>query len=250
MFTDDQDSAVTLDHLLGGRVAYRQPRAGFRASLDPVLLAAAIPARPGERVLDGGTGAGAALLCLAARVPGIIGVGIDRDPALLRLARANAAANGWPGLAFVAGDLAASPLGGPFDHAFANPPYHAPRGTPSPLASRDSAKRASSALLSPWVTALSRPLRHRGTLTLILPPWALEPCLTAMREADTPALCVFPLWPRQGEPARWVQVRGRKQGRTPLRLAAGLVLHQASGAFRPEVEAILRDAAALDLDRI
>jgi tRNA1Val (adenine37-N6)-methyltransferase len=96
---------------LGGRVEYVQPRQGFRATIDPVLLAAAIPAAPGDRVLEGGTGAGAALLCLAARVPGISGLGIDRDPGLLRLARANAAANGRPDLIFAAADLAASPIG-------------------------------------------------------------------------------------------------------------------------------------------
>src|ERR1022692_4866870 len=83
----------TSDRILGGRVKYIQPRDGLRAAIDPVLLAAAVPARPGERVLEGGTGAGAALLCLAARVPDISGLGIDRDAGLLRLAYANATAN-------------------------------------------------------------------------------------------------------------------------------------------------------------
>ena len=247
MPTDHHHGAITIDHLLGGRVKYTQPLGGLRATIDPVLLAAAIPARPGERVLDGGTGAGAALLCLAARVQGIHGVGVDRDPALLRLARANAEANAWPDLRFTAADLAASPVSGLFDHAFANPPYHAPGGTPSPSADREAAKRANPASLSTWVTALARPLRHRGTLTLILPPWALEACLTAMREAKTPAECVFPLWPRPHEPARRLLIQGRKQGRAPLRLASGLVLHQEDGTFRPEAEAILRHAAALTL---
>ena len=62
---------ATDGHLLGGRVSYAQPREGFRSGIEPVLLAAAIPARPGEHVLEGGSGAGAALLCLAARVPGL-----------------------------------------------------------------------------------------------------------------------------------------------------------------------------------
>ena len=110
--TNLTDDSLTEDRLLGGRVLYRQPREGFRAAIDPVLLAAAIPAWAGEHVLEGGTGAGAALLCLAARVPGITGLGIDRDPALVLVARANAAANSRHGLDFVAGDLAASPLGG------------------------------------------------------------------------------------------------------------------------------------------
>ena len=239
--------AVTSDHLLGGRVAYLQPRDGFRAAIDPVLLAAAVPAEAGQRVLEGGTGAGAALLCLAARVPDISGLGIDCDPGLLQLAQANAAANARPGLLFAAGDLAASPIGGEFDHAFANPPYHAADGTPSPSNARDAAKRSAPGQLSVWVEALCRPLRHRGTLTLILPPRLLEPALKAMRDVKTPAECIFPIWPKQGHPARLLLVQGRRNGRSPLMLAYGLVLHTETGAFRPEADLVLRAAGALRL---
>jgi len=246
-FKKPPPGVVTSDHLLGGRVKYTQPRDGLRAAIDPVLLAAAVPARPGENVLEGGTGAGAALLCLAARVPGISGLGIDREPALLRIARANAAANGWPDLNFVAGDLGASPIGGPFDHAFANPPYHATGGTHSPFPAREAAKRVTPGLLPIWVEALSRPLRHRGTLTLILPPRLLETALAAMRDSNIPAECVFPIWPRDGQPARLLLIQGRKHGRSPLVQAPGLVLHTATAAFRPEAEAILRGGAALRL---
>lgn len=238
---------TTDDFLLGGRVKYTQPRGGFRAAIDPVLLAAAIPARPGERVLEGGTGAGAALLCLAARVPNLTGLGIDRDVALLGLAQANAAANGQSGLLFAAGDLAASPVLGCFDHAFANPPYLAAAGTASPSPAREAAKRAVPGQLSLWVAALSRPLRHRGTLTLIVPPRLLAELLDAMRAAEVAADCVFPIWPKSGEPARLMLVRGRKHGRSPLVLANGLILHTETGAYRPEAELILRAAGAIDL---
>jgi tRNA1(Val) A37 N6-methylase TrmN6 len=240
-------NAITTDHLLGGRVAYMQPREGFRAAIDPVLLAAAVPARAGERVLEGGTGAGAALLCLAARIPDIRGVGVDRDPGLLQLARANAAANARPGLLFVAGDLGSSPIGGEFDHAFANPPYYAADGTPSPSPAREAAKRSVPDQLSIWVAALSRPLRHRGTLTMILPPRMLEQALRAMQDCKVPADCVFPIWPKQGYPAGIVLVRGRKFGRSPLVLASGLVLHDESGAFRTEADIVLRSGGALRL---
>jgi tRNA1(Val) A37 N6-methylase TrmN6 len=233
--------------LLGGRVEYAQPRDGLRATTDPVLLAAAVPARPGERVLEGGTGAGAALLCLAARVPGIFGVGIDRDSGLLRVARENARANGWPGLVFVTADLAASPISGPFDHAFANPPYHAADGTRSPFGPREAARRFIPGSLPIWVDALAAPLRRRGTLTMILPVRLLETGLAALRDAKVPAEWVFPIWPKQGRPARVMVVRGRKHGRSPLAMMSGLVMHDGTGAFRPEAEAILRGGGVLDL---
>ncbi|WBO57919.1 hypothetical protein GT370_11530 [Acidocella sp. MX-AZ03] len=52
---EDETSAGTL---LGGRLAYRQLRAGHRSGFEPVLMAAFCPARPGVRVLELGTGAG------------------------------------------------------------------------------------------------------------------------------------------------------------------------------------------------
>ena len=241
------DRMLTSDRILGGRVRYIQPRDGLRVTTDPVLLAASIPASASDRVLEGGTGAGAALLCLAARVPGISGVGVDKDFSLIRLAHANVAENGFAGVSFVVGDLAASPVGPPFDHAFANPPYHPVRGTPSPSASRDAAKRSASGFLPIWIEALSHPLRHRGTLTLLLPPSFLEDALKSMRDRGVPAECVFPVRSKEGAPARLVLIQGRKNGRAPLVLASGLTLHTETGAYRSEAEAVLRDGAGLPM---
>ncbi|MCX7381847.1 MAG: SAM-dependent methyltransferase, partial [Alphaproteobacteria bacterium] len=67
-----------MSHLLGGRVVHSQPELGHRTGVEPVLLAAFVPARPGERVLEGGSGAGAGLLCLAARVA-VSGLGVEID---------------------------------------------------------------------------------------------------------------------------------------------------------------------------
>ena len=60
-------AGTTTDALLGGRVRLRQPREGYRAGLDAALLAAAVDARPGERLLEAGCGVGGALLQDAAR---------------------------------------------------------------------------------------------------------------------------------------------------------------------------------------
>ena len=68
------------------RVALRQPAAGYRAAIDPVLLAAAVPAQSGETVLDIGTGTGAALICLAARVAGCRVVGLEVQKGLAAFA--------------------------------------------------------------------------------------------------------------------------------------------------------------------
>lgn len=233
------------DHLLGGRVRYAQPRRGFRSGIEPVLLAAAIPAEPGQRVLEGGCGAGAALLCLAARVSTVQGIGIEQDAALVALARRNAADNERSELTFIAGDVAAYGDAGRFDHAFANPPYHLASGTASPDPSRALAKRGDAALLASWAAALGRALVPRGTLTFILAGAALPAGMAAFAAAGCAASAMLPLWPKAGRAAKLVLLRGVKGGASPFRVLPGLVLHAPDGRFTPAAEAILRDGQAL-----
>ena len=57
---------LTDDGFLGQRLHILQPRQGYRAATDPVLLAAAVPAQSGQSVLELGCGAGVASLCLGA----------------------------------------------------------------------------------------------------------------------------------------------------------------------------------------
>ena len=83
--TDQGD--ITHGHLFDGQIQYAQPRRGFRSGIEPVLLAAAIPARQGSRVLEGGCGAGATLLCLAARMAVVEELGIETRPWLRSPAR-------------------------------------------------------------------------------------------------------------------------------------------------------------------
>ena len=242
---------TTEDRLLGGRVVLRQPRRGFRAGLDAVLLAAAVPARPGERVLEAGCGSGAAFLCLAARVPGLSLLGVERDPALAALAAANAAANGIPaGAALLCADvrdLAAARALPPCDHAFANPPYW-PGGSPPPDPARRGATHEAGAVLADWTRFLAAALRPRGTVTLILPAARLEAGMAALAAAGCGGVRVVCFWPKPGEAARRVLLQACRGGRGPTRIGPGLALHGTEGKFSPAAEAVLRDAAPLPAD--
>jgi tRNA1Val (adenine37-N6)-methyltransferase len=238
---------VTQDSLLGGRVRYAQPRLGFRSGIEPLLLAASIPVRPGERMLEGGAGAGATLLCVAARAGPVFGVGVERDGALAALAHRNALRNGFATLGFIAARVEALPVGGPFHHAFANPPYHPESGTVPASAARHRAKQGHVGLFADWAVALAAPLARGGTLTFIVTTAVLPACMAAFEQAECGSPALFPLWPRSGEPAKLVLLRGRKGGRQPCRVLPGLILHDRDGQFTPEAEAVLRHAGPLRL---
>lgn len=233
------------DHLLGGRVVLHQSETGHRAGIEPVLLAAFVPARPGERVLEGGIGTGAALLCLARRVLGISGVGIEQNPLMAALAHQNIAANALPALTVLEGDLAAISLEGRFDHAMANPPWHEPSSTGSPDDARALARQARPGLMASWARALATPLRHRGTLTFITSAGSLSECLAAFTEANCGSHIIYPLWPRQGMPAKLVLLQCVRGGRAATRILPGLVLHAQGGGYTEAAEAVLRGGEKL-----
>lgn len=244
------DEAVTEDALLGGKVRLRQPRDGYRAAVDPVLLAAAVPTRPGERVLDLGCGAGAVFLCLLAREPALRVVAVERDPEMAALARANAGLNGVSGgVEVVEADVAALPPGwreGGFDHVVSNPPYLPPgRADPSPHAGRAAAGVEAGSDVAAWIGRARRCLRHKGRLTMVHRPDRLAELLAPLQR-DFGEVVVFPLWPKAGRDARRVIVTARKGVRGPLRLAAGLVLHAEDGGYTKTADAALR-GAGLDL---
>jgi len=234
-------AAVTQDALLGGRVLLTQPLRGFRAGSDAGLLAAAVPAWPGQRVLDLGCGTGPALLCLAARVPGLDLHGLDLQPDLVALAQANMAANGFAAT-ITAGDVRALPSGlAGFDHVLANPPYfRIDRHHASPRADRATARTEGEASLADWCRAAIAATRPGGTVTIIQRADRLDELLAVL-----PAVTVLPLAAQPGAAPKRVIVRSAIGASAPPVRLPPMVLHRPDGPYNEATEAILRHAAPL-----
>jgi tRNA1(Val) A37 N6-methylase TrmN6 len=240
------------DSLLGGRVRLRQPVAGYRAAIDPVLLAAAVPAREGDTVLDIGCGFGAATLCLAARVPGARITGIERERDLVRLAGDNILLNQMGGMVgAMVGDLLRPPRRlepGTFAHIMANPPYlEGAQATKPADPGRAAARVEGEADLAAWVRFALTMVRGKGSITFIHRADRLEQLLGAFA-GRAGEIVLFPLWPGLAKPARRIIVRARKGVATPTALLPGLILHEADGRYTPAADAVLRGGAALALD--
>jgi tRNA1(Val) A37 N6-methylase TrmN6 len=247
---------LSLDAFLGGRLTIAQPMSGYRAGIDPVLLAASVPARAGETVLDLGCGSGVAALCVGARVPGVRLVGLEVQPGYALLAHENAARNGQA-MEVVTGDVAAMPEGlraRQFDHVILNPPYFdRVRSTPAQDAGREGAM-GEALPLADWIEAAARRTAPGGHVCVIHRAERLADLLAGVA-ARLGSLEVLPLIPRRGRAARLVLVRGRKGGRAALRLCDGWLLH---GGARHETDAenytaptasVLRKAAPLPFCR-
>ena len=243
------DADLTEDGFLGGRLAILQPRDGYRAASDPVLLAASVGAQRGQRVLDLGCGAGVAGLCLARRVPGIDLTGIEVQAGYADLARRNAEANGIE-MRVIEGDLATLDLRDAFDHILMNPPYFAPgSGTPADDPGRETALREATPL-GDWMNFAARRLRPGGRLHVVQIMSRLPDVLAAL-PATLGNVAVLPMAPRRDRPAGRFILRAQKGGRTPFVMAAPLILHapdrhEGDGDdHTAAVAAVLRHAAAL-----
>jgi tRNA1(Val) A37 N6-methylase TrmN6 len=236
--------SVTDDTLLGGRVHLRQPKDGYRAAIDPVLLAAAVKAKAGDRVLDVGCGTGAAMFCLAARIPSIDISGLEIQPNLAALATLGVKLNHLEARArIIVGDLAALPdvvCASPFDIVMTNPPF-GPDGTVSPKASVASAHHESHVSLNQWITACLKLLKPKGRFVMIHRADRLSEIMAAL-SLSCGDIQVTPIFPKASQPAKRIVIDAGKDRQTGDAIHAGIVLHSENGPYTTQAEAILRDA--------
>jgi len=240
---------LTDDGFLNGRLQISQPARGYRAGVDPVFLAAAVPANPGDRVLELGCGAGTAILCLAARVRDLDLWGLELQSGYAALAAQNAAQNGVK-LNVVEGDVRDLPPSlkeAAFDHIMMNPPYF---DRASRIGAQETGREIAMSDTAPpsdWCDAALRRLRPGGSLTLIQVPGQLPDLLAAI--APRASTTIYPLLPRSDRDAHRVILQARKGGKAGTVLAAPTVLHRGLRHTddRPDytdaAQAVLRDAA-------
>jgi len=245
---------VSEDAVLGGRLILRQPLKGHRVGHDAILLAAACSAHPADRLVDLGSGVGAAGLAVASRIENLAVTLVEIDPKLAALAHQNAARNALSGrvravcldvaarpATFAAADLAPASA----HQVIMNPPFNAAQN-PSPHRGRRLAHIASDDTLARWVRTAARLLRPAGVLTLIWRADGLDAVLAALAPGFG-AITLLPVHPKPQAPAIRLLVRAVKASRAPLALLPGFILADDAGRPTVQAEAVLRNGAVLPL---
>ena len=245
---------LTEDTFLGGQLRVRQFKSGHRAGHDAVLLAAATAARPGDRVVDLGAGAGVAGLAVARRVSGIDLVLVEIDAGLAELARGNADANAVRAdviVLDVAAEAAAFAASGlspdSVDVVLMNPPFNDPaRHRASPDVARGTAHMATATTLEKWIHAARRMLKSKGMLTLIWRADGIAEVLAAL-DHGFGSLQILPVHGEARGPANRILVRATKGGRAPTQIHPALLLNDESGVPNKRVQEILAGNGNLPL---
>jgi len=247
-------AALTRNDFLNGALKIWQPEQGYRAGIDPVLLAASVPAKAGQSVLELGCGAGVASLCLSRRVGGLQVVGVEVQPLYTALAMRNAKENELEVEVVTADlrDLPSTVRQRSFHHVMANPPFFDRAHGSSASDDGREVGRGETVDLDAWIDAACRRLRPSGLATFIqraerLPEMA---GLMVRRFGD---IRILPIAPREGRAARLVLVQGQKGARGQARLLAPLILHEGTkhladgDDYSMRAREILRNGACLSL---
>ncbi|MEO0882504.1 MAG: methyltransferase domain-containing protein [Pseudomonadota bacterium] len=239
----------TVDTLLAGKIVIHQPEKGFRASTDSLLLAGAIPEKPGGHYLDVGCGCGGALLPAAWRLRDARFTGLDIDAEMAKLAAKGVAANHWSDrIKIETGEVSAwaASRENTFDCVFSNPPYFEPGKIVQPGEGREDAY-LETIPLDDWLKAMMFVAKPRASIIVIHRAAELARILAAL-DRWVGELTVLPIAPFLGEEANRVLVRGRKglkRGR--VRLLAPFHVRERDGTdgFSPSMRAV-QSGGALD----
>lgn len=226
---------LTHDRLLDGRVTLHQSRIGYRANMDSVLLASAVPGSASGNWLELGSGNGAVLLCAALRCANSNWTGVEADPSAAALCRTNLEMANRASqerrlptrLQMIEADLRALPSS--FAERFAgvvmNPPFtQDPKTMRLPRPERRHAL-INSLPLAQWISTAHWALAAQGALILIHQASMIGDILQALTPSFG-AVELVPVFGRADRPARRILLRAFKGRKTQIKLLAPLYLQR------------------------
>ncbi|MFH1057470.1 MAG: methyltransferase [Pseudomonadota bacterium] len=234
------DDLVSRDGL--GRLSIRQPRRGYRFSIDSVLLAFFAPQTAGP-VADLGAGCGVLCLLLAAR--GLAGpfTALEIDPLAAACARANFAAHGLAGAvltADLAGPLPEPPAAG-FGLIVSNPPFgRAGHGHIPPDPSRARARHELALTAADLWSAAARLLAPGGRFALCGDPRRLPELLAGLAGHGLAPRRLRLVHGRAGKPASLALIEAVKGGGAELTVEPPLCIYAEGQSYSEEVAAMYR----------
>ena len=239
------DEHLTFDSFFEGRIQVRQHRHGYRFSIDAVLLGDGGRPRPGDRVLDLGTGCGIVPLILVYRCPGIAVTGLELQKELVELAAENVMRNGMSDVIEIQqGDLRQMRPGKcmqPFDLVVSNPPYRkAHSGRINPDDQRAVARHEIAATLSDVVHCAGRMLRKGGRFVTVYPAERLTDIGGERRRSGLEPKRLQLIHSRGGEGAKRMLLEGLKGGRPGVKVRPPLFIYTEKGDYSEAVAAMLR----------
>ena len=233
-------NTVTDDTFFDGRLTVRQPKDGYRYSIDAVLLADFMRFKDGQTILELGTGCGIVPLILAFRNPALKIFGVEIQDQLARIAAANVRQNHLEERVYILHhdlkSLKLQQVSDQVQHVVCNPPYRRINsGRINLHKEKAGARHEVFAGLADFVDAAARLLQLSGSLTCVYPAPRLVDMVAHMRRANLEPKRLRMVHSKTGGPARLVLITGVKGGRPGLEVEPPLVIYRDDGDYTREV---------------
>jgi len=233
-------TTVTDDTFFDGRLTVRQPKDGYRYSIDAVLLAGFMRLKDGQTILELGTGCGIIPLILAFRYPALKIFGVEIQDQLARIAAENVRENHLEERVSILHqdlkNLKLQQVPDQVQHVVSNPPYRRINsGRINPHTEKAGARHEIFAGLADFVGAAARLLQLSGSLTSVYPAPRLVDMIAHMRRANLEPKRLRMVHSKTGDPARLVLVTGVKGGRPGLEVEPPLVIYRDDGDYTEAV---------------
>jgi tRNA1Val (adenine37-N6)-methyltransferase len=235
---------VTVDSLFAGKMICRQPRQGYRFSVDAILLAHFCRVQRGDLILDLGCGCGIIGLILLFRWRMFLSnlIGLEIQPELAELARRNGLLNGLT-YTIIEGDLrnildyfrAES-----FCRVVCNPPFY------KSSAGRENTDRQSliarhqvCASTDQVMEAAATVVKNRGWVSVVFPAEGLVELVCAMNAVhlQPKRIQMVYSYPDQGMKAGLVLIEAMKNGGPGVRILPPFYIYrQKNGLYSDEMQ--------------
>ncbi len=231
---------LTRDTFFNGKVTVKQERVGYRFSIDAIILAHHVRPRPGERVVDLGTGCGIVPLIVAYRHPATHMFGIEIQKELADIADDNVRENGMQEtVRIVHRDMQTiqpAMFQGPVDIVVSNPPFHkAASGRINPNRQRAVARHEIRVTLLDVVKAAGDILKTAGLFVLVYTSERLPELVQHMRACRIEPKNVRFIHSRRDSESKLMMMEGIKQGRPGLKVGPPIVIYNEDGIYTKEV---------------
>lgn len=230
----------TTDTFFNGRLTVKQEKEGYRFSVDAVILANQVRPKPGERILDLGTGCGIIPLMVAFRCPHSVVYGVEVQQDLAHLARLNVRANHMQDrVKILRQDMKTInqvQVSGPVDIVLSNPPYRkADSGRINPNTQRAVARHEIKVVLRDVLKVAGAMLKTGGRFISIYTVARMTDFLIFMRECRLEPKILRFIHSRKDAEAKLILVEGIHKGNPGLKVDPPIVIYQDEGTYTEEM---------------
>ena len=238
-------AGYTNDSFFNGRLKVAQFHFGYRYSIDAIILAAFPRLKPGECLIDLGTGCGIIPLILAFRFPDAKITGIEVQMELAQLAQKNVASNKMEDrIQIIHADmryLSSKKTCGPVDWIVSNPPYRRSNsGRINPNSQRALARHEINVNLEQLLDSTKRLLKTGGRFVTIYPSERTADLISTMRTAGIEPKLLQCIHSRAHEAAKLVLVCGIAGGKPGLKINSPLIIYDENGQYSKAIQEMMR----------